>query len=191
MKKKIYIYSCCCYSFSKLCLTLCKPMNCHTNVFPDLHSPHKLAQIHVHWVSDTIQPSHPLLPPSPFAFNPSQHWGLFQVSCLFISGGQSIGTSASASVLSMNIQGWFPLGLTGLLSLLSNGLSSVFSSITIQKHQFFGAQLSLWASLMAELVKNLPAMWETWVPSLGWEDPLEKGTATHSSTLAWRIPWAV
>ena len=51
MKKKkiyIYIYSCCCYSFSNLCLTLCKPMNCHTNVFPNLHYPPKLAQIHVH-----------------------------------------------------------------------------------------------------------------------------------------------
>ena len=50
---------------------------------------------------------------------------------------------------------------------------------------------SSWASLVAHLVKNLPAMWETWVQSLGWEDPLEKGTATHSSILAWRIPWAV
>ena len=48
-----------------------------------------------------------------------------------------------------------------------------------------------WASLVAELVKNLPAMWETWVQSLGWEDPLEKGKATHSSILAWRIPWRV
>ena len=48
-----------------------------------------------------------------------------------------------------------------------------------------------WASLVAHLVKNLPAMWETWVRSLGWEDPLEKGTATHSSILAWGIPWAV
>ena len=46
-------------------------------------------------------------------------------------------------------------------------------------------------SLIAQLVKNLPAMQETWVPSLGWEDPLEKGTATHSSTLAWRIPWTI
>ena len=46
-----------------------------------------------------------------------------------------------------------------------------------------------WASLVAQLVKNPPAMWETWVQSLGWEDPLEKGKATHSSTLAWRIPW--
>ena len=48
-----------------------------------------------------------------------------------------------------------------------------------------------WASLVAQLVKNLPAMWETWVRSLGWGDPLEKGTATHSSNLAWRIPWTV
>jgi len=49
----------------------------------------------------------------------------------------------------------------------------------------------LWASLVAKLVKNLPAMWETWVRSLGWEDHLEKGKATHSSILAWRIPWTV
>ena len=48
-----------------------------------------------------------------------------------------------------------------------------------------------WASLLAQLVKNLPAMWETWVQSLGWEDPMEKGKATHSSILAWRIPWTV
>ena len=45
------------------------------------------------------------------------------------------------------------------------------------------------ASLVAQMVKSLPAVWETWVPSLGWEDPLEKGMATHSSILAWRIPW--
>ena len=48
-----------------------------------------------------------------------------------------------------------------------------------------------WASLVAQLVKNLPAMWETWVQSLGWEDPLEKGQTTHSSILVWRIPWTV
>ena len=46
-----------------------------------------------------------------------------------------------------------------------------------------------WASLVAQLVKNLPAVWETWVQSLGWEDPLEKGTAAHPNILAWRIPW--
>ena len=48
-----------------------------------------------------------------------------------------------------------------------------------------------WASLVAQVVKNLPAVWETWVQSLGWEDPLEKGKTTHSSILAWRIPWTV
>ena len=51
--------------------------------------------------------------------------------------------------------------------------------------------LVIWTSLVAQLVKNLPAMWETWVPSLGWEGPLEKGTATYSSILAWRMPWIV
>ena len=67
----------------------------------------------------------------------------FQISQFFASGGQSIGVSASASVLSMNIQDWFPLGWTGWISLLSKGLSRVFSNTTVQKHQFFGAQLSL------------------------------------------------
>ena len=68
--------------------------------------------------------------------------GSFPMSQLFASGGQSIG--ASASVLPMNIRGWFPLGLTGLISLLSKGLSRVFSRTTIGKHQFFIAQSSLW-----------------------------------------------
>ena len=69
--------------------------------------------------------------------------GSFPVSRFFASGGQSIGISASASVLPMNIQDWFPLGWTSLTSLQSKGLSRVFSNTTVQKHQFFGAQLSL------------------------------------------------
>src|SRR5574341_587059 len=68
--------------------------------------------------------------------------GSFQMSQFFASGGQSIGVSASASVLPMNIQDRFPLGWTGWISLLSKGLSRVFSNTTVQKHQFFGAQLS-------------------------------------------------
>ena len=68
--------------------------------------------------------------------------GSFLMSQFFASGGQSIGASASASVLPMSIQGWFPLGLTGLKSLLSKGLSGVFSSTAIQKHQFFSTQAS-------------------------------------------------
>ena len=68
--------------------------------------------------------------------------GSFQMSQFFASGGQSIGVSASTSVLPMNIQDWFPLGWTGWNSLQSNGLSRVFSNTTVQKHQFFGTQLS-------------------------------------------------
>ena len=72
--------------------------------------------------------------------------GSFQVSQLFTSGGQSIGVSASASVLPMNIQDWFPLGWTGWISLQSKGLSRVSSNTTVQKHQFFSAQLSLYSN---------------------------------------------
>ena len=72
--------------------------------------------------------------------------GSLLMSQLFTSGGQSISTSDSAPVLPMNIQDWFSLGLTGLISLLSKGLSRVFSNTTAQKHQIFGAQLSLWSN---------------------------------------------
>ena len=73
--------------------------------------------------------------------------GSSPVSHFFPSGGQSIGASASASVLPLNIQDWFPLGLTGWISLQSRGLSRVFCNTTAQKHQFFGTQLSLWPTL--------------------------------------------
>ena len=74
--------------------------------------------------------------------------GSFPMSQFFTSGGQSIGVSASASVLPMNIQDWSPLGWTGLISLQSKGLSRVFSNTTVQKHQFFSAQLSLWSNFI-------------------------------------------
>ena len=70
----------------------------------------------------------------------------FQMSQLFTSGGQSIGASVSASVLPMNTQNWFPLGWTGWISLQSKGLSRVSSNTTVQKHQFFSAQLSLYSN---------------------------------------------
>ena len=79
-----------------------------------------------------------------FAFNLSQHLSIFPVSWLFTSDGQSI--EASASALPMSIQGWFPLRFTGLIFLLSKGLSRVFSNTTVQKHQFFSTQPSLWAN---------------------------------------------
>ena len=72
--------------------------------------------------------------------------GSFLTSLLFASSGQCIGASASASVIPMNIQDWFPLGWTGWISLQSKGLSSVFSNTIVKKHQFFGAQPSLWSN---------------------------------------------
>ena len=113
---------CCCCSVSKSCLTICDPMNCSMPGFPVLHYLLEFAQTHVHWVSDAIRPSHPLFPPSPPVFNLSQHQGVFFNESVFMSG-QSIGVSATTSVLTMNIQGWFPLGLTSLVSLQSKRLS--------------------------------------------------------------------
>ena len=129
-------------SVAQLCLTLCNPMDCSVPGFPVHHQLLGLSQTHAHPVSDAIQPSHPLSSPSPPTFSLSQHQGL-PVSQFFPSGGQSIGVSASASVLPMNIQDQFPLGWIGWVSLLSKGLSRVFSSTTVQKHQFFSTQFSL------------------------------------------------
>ena len=90
-------------SVTQLCPTLCDPMDCSMPGLPVHHQLPALAQTHVHRVGDAIQPSHPLLSPSPPAFSLSQHQGLFK-SQFFASGGQSIGVSASTSVLPMNIQ---------------------------------------------------------------------------------------
>ena len=92
--------------------------------------------------------------PSPPALNLSQHQVLFQWVIFFTSDGQSTGASASASVLPMNIQGWCLLGLTGWISLLSKGLSRVFSSTTIQTHQFSSA------FLYGPTVSSIPDYWK-------------------------------
>ena len=131
--------STCCYSVTQSYQTFRDPMDCSTPGFSVLHHLPEFAQTHVHWVDDAIQPSHPLLTPSSPALNLSQHQGFFTMSWLFASGSQSIGASASASVLPMNIQRWFPLGLTGLISLLSKGLSRAFSRTTNWKNQFLKA----------------------------------------------------
>ena len=115
-------------SVTKSCLTLCDPKNCSMSGFLVLYYLPEFAQTHVHWVSDAIKPSHPLSLPSPPALNLFQNQGLFQWVGSSYHGGQSIGASPSASVFPMNIQDWFPLGLAGLISLASNGLSRVFSS---------------------------------------------------------------
>ena len=106
------IISLCCCSVTQSCPILC---NLCTPGFPVLHHISKPAQTHAHWVGDAVQPSHPLLPPSPPALSfPAS--GSFPMSRLFPSGGQSI--AASASVLPVNSQDWLPLGLTGLISFL-------------------------------------------------------------------------
>ena len=89
-----------------------------------------------------MRSSYSLLPPPPPVFSLSQHQGLSQLTGS-ASGGQNIGASNSASALPVSIQDLFPLRLTGLISLLSKGLSRVFSSIKVKKHQFFGDQTSL------------------------------------------------
>ena len=119
-------------------------MDRSTPGFPVHHQLPELARSHVHWADEAIQPSisSSVIPFSCFQSFPAS--GSFLMSRLFASGGQSIG--ASASVFPMNIQDWFPLGLTDLIPLPSKGLSSVFSNITVQKHQFFGTQPSLCSS---------------------------------------------
>ena len=125
-------------SVTQSCPTLCNPMDCSTSGLPVHHQFPEFTQSHIHWVGDAIQTSHPLWSPSSClqSFPAS---GSLLMSWLFASGGQSIGASGSASalVLPMSIEGWFPLGLTGLLFLQSKGLSRVSSNSTVQKHQFF------------------------------------------------------
>ena len=128
------------YSVDKLCPTLWDSMDSNT-VFPVRHQLQELAQIHDHqWCHPNISSSVVPFSSRPQSFSAS---GSFPMSWVFKSGGQSVGASASASVLPMNIQGWFPLGSTGLISLLSKVLSRVFSSIEIWKYCFFSTQLSL------------------------------------------------
>ena len=129
-------------SVPQSCPTLCNPMNRSTPGLPVPHQLPEFTQTHVHWVGDAIQPSHPLSSPSPPAPNPSQYQGLFQ----WVNSSHEV-----AKVLKFQLQhqsfqwtpkDWSPSGWTGWISLQSKGLSGVFSNTTVQKHQFFGAQLS-------------------------------------------------
>ena len=129
----------CCCSATQSCLTLCDPMDYSMPGFPVLHYLwvcSKSCPLN-RWCQPTISSSVTFFSSCPQSFPAS---GSFPMSQLFAPRGQRIeaSASASASVLAMNIQGWFPLGLTGLLGLLSKGLSRIFSSTTVQKHQFFG-----------------------------------------------------
>ena len=110
----------------------------------------KFAQVHVHCIGDAIQPSRPLTPSSPPVLNLSQYQGLSQWSHLFTSDDQTTGVSSSASVLPRSIQGWFPLRLTVLI-LLSKGLSGVFSSTTVWRHQFFSVLYILYSPALTTI----------------------------------------
>ena len=107
-------------------IQLCDIMDCGTPGFPVLHYLPEFAQTHVPWVDDSIQLSHPLSSPSPPAFNLSQHQGLSLWVISSYQVAKVLELQLPASVLPMNIQDWFPLGLTGLISLQSKGLSRVF-----------------------------------------------------------------
>ena len=112
--------------------------------------------------TESVMPSNHLILCLSLLFLPSifPSIRIFSMSWLFASSSQSIGTPASASVLPMNIQGWFPLGLTGLISLQSKGLLRIFSSTTVQKHRFFGAQSSLWSnSSICTWLLETPWLW--------------------------------
>ena len=183
-------------------------MDCNTPGFP-VHFL-ELAQTHVHWISDSIQPSHPLLSPFPLAFNLSQHQSLFQwVSSLhqvakYGSFSFSISPFSKCSALISFRIDWFDLlAVQGTLkSLLQHHR---LKASVLQCSSFFMVQLSqlykttgktialtIWIlglPLVAQLVKNPPTMQDTWIQFLDLEDPLEEVTATHSNILAWRIPW--
>ena len=132
-------------SVTKSCLTLHDSLDYSTPGFPVLHHLPELLKL---MSIELVMPSNHLILCRPFssALNLSQQQGFFPVSRLFVSSGQGFGASASVSVLPMNIQGWFPSGSSDLMSLLSKGLSRVFSSTTVWKHQFFGIQPSLWSN---------------------------------------------
>ena len=135
----------CCFSVAQLCQTVCNRMDCSWSGFPVLHHLLEFAPTRVHWVGDTMQPSHPLSSPFPPAFSFSQHQGLFPVSQLFALGVQSIGVSTSvhpvnSGLISFRID-WFDLlAVQGTLKTLFQHRSS--EALIILCSAFFMVQLS-------------------------------------------------
>ena len=141
-------------SVSQSCPTLCDLMNCSTPGLPVHHQLPEFTQTHIHWVSDAIQPSHPVVSFSSYPQSPPAS-ECFPMSQLFAWGGQSTGVSALASFPPKNTQDWSTLEWTGWISLQSKGLSRVFSNTTIQKHQFFCTQPSLWSNSHMTIGKTM------------------------------------
>ena len=141
-------------SVTQLCPTLCDPMDRllwhgHARAWTSRQAS---LSITYSWSflklmsTESVMPSNHIILCRPLLLQSFPASRSFPMSKFFSSGGQSIGASASASVLPTSIQNWFPLGWTALISLQSKGLSRVFSNITVQNHQFFSAQLSLWSN---------------------------------------------
>ena len=128
-------------SVTRSCPTLSDPMNRSTPGLPVHHQLPEFTQTHVHQVGDAIQPSHPLSSPSPPALHLSQHKGLFHWVDFLHQVAKVLEFQLQPSVLPTNIEDWCHLGLTGLISLQSKGLSIVFPNTSVQKHQFFDARL--------------------------------------------------
>ena len=172
-------------------------MDCSMPGFPVLHYPLEFAQTQVHWVSDAIQPSHPLSLPPPPALNLSQHQGLFQWVSSSHQVVQSIGASASASVLPMNIQGWFPLGRTGLISLLSRR-QGLFTSgkgawDCVPTCPYLGPCIQLWFDFNFTAVVRLEPVslrgrWY-WAMDLGVKQTWVWTPFYHCTFLGWMV-WA-
>ena len=157
------------------CSTLCDPMDCSTPGFPVLRISRSLLKL---VSTESVMPSNHVTLCHPLLLLPSIFPSIrvFSVSVLHIGWPKYWSFSTSSS---NKYSGLISLGLTDLFSLQSKGLSRVFSRTTVWKHQF----------LVAQTVKNLPEMQKTQLQSLGQEGPLEKGMASHSSILAWTIPW--
>ena len=171
-------------SVAQSCPTLCDPMDCSTPGLPVHHQLPEFTEIHVHCVSDAIQPPHRLSSPSPPALNLSQHQGLFQ----WVGSSHQV-----AKVLEFQFSISPSNAYSGLISFGIDWLDLLAVQGTLKSLlQHRGSKASILqcsASLVAQRLKHLPGMRETWVWSLGQEDSLEKEMATHSSILAWRIPW--
>ena len=157
-------------------------MNHSTPGLPVHYQHPEFTQTHAHRVSDAIQPSHSLLSPSPSAPNPSQYQGLFQ----WVNSSHEVAKVLEFQLQHQSFQ-WTPR-----IDLLQDGLVGFPCS---PRDSHYSPKLSFWCVLSIYglpwwLSDNLLVMPETWVQFLGWEDPLEEGMATHSSTLAWGSPWA-